>query len=96
MAEIDNPYGVDGEMERAHDLFQMLAEGFSGQQLSERFDLPLDRIEALVARYVERIVRGPAPGAPGPECLINGFNGWCVKHGCFHPSTGTAPNPGGE
>lgn len=75
---------ADKDLEKGQILFRMLAEGYSGEQILDRFAIAPDRIEDLVARYVQRIVRGDIPDAPTVECLINGFDGWCMKHGCFH------------
>lgn len=88
MAEVENPYGADAEMDRGNTLLQLVAEGYDGNQIGERFDIAPERAEELIALYVQRVLRGNAPPAPSPDCLINGFDGWCMKHGCYHPQRG--------
>jgi hypothetical protein len=93
MPEIDNPYGVDAEMGRGRTLLNLIAEGFDGQQIGERYGVSPERAEELILIFVRRVLRGDAPPAPGAECSLSEFDGWCFKHGCHHPAPNTAPNP---
>lgn len=95
MTEVDNPYGVDTAMGRAALLFGLIAEGYDGNHIVEQYDITPERAEELIVLYVRRVLRGDAPAAPSADCLINGFNGWCMKHGCYHPAPANGQEAGG-
>lgn len=85
MPNSDNPYGEDAPMGRGKALFRLIADGFDGKQIGERYDVAPERAEELILLYVRRVLRGDVPRAPGAECQISEFDGWCFKHGCYHP-----------
>jgi hypothetical protein len=81
-----NLYGTDEEMNRGASLLRLIAEGYDGEQIRERYDITPERAEELIMLYARRVLRGDAPPAPGPECQVSEFNGWCFIHGCYHPA----------
>lgn len=83
--EIENPYGADADMDLGRILLALVGEGYDGVQIGERFDVSPERAEELIALYARRVLRGGSPPAPSAVCLVSGFDGWCMKHGCYHP-----------
>jgi hypothetical protein len=86
MTTEDNPYGADAEMKRGAALLSLISEGYDGEQIEQRFHITAERAEELIVRYVRRVLRGDAPPAPSAQCLVGGYDGWCARHGCFHPA----------
>lgn len=85
MSDIDLSV-MDPTMDLGSRVIGLLAEGYGGDQIAEICDVdPVRALEALTA-YAARVLVGPVPSHPSPECRASSYDGWCYTHGVFHPA----------
>lgn len=77
---------TDPVMDLGRKVLGMLAEGYDGEQITQRFDITVERAEQVLHAYAGRVLHGTAPKAmPAAECgPPNTFDGWCFVHGVYH------------